>query len=189
MEQLSRITQQLEHYYLQTLNKRMAGIPVVNSRLQVAALEFQPWQQFYLGVMTTPWFMNLMLLPASEEAQRIMSEKYVGDKYSHLFPSGVYEFTQGYEASIGYYQSCSLFSPMFDFPDQETAVTTAHEIINALMEEKNRETLTMRETEVKQAWQPADSEQSPATTLANTNNPTGPRNLSRRQLLTGASRD
>jgi [NiFe] hydrogenase assembly HybE family chaperone len=48
------------------------------------------------------------------------------------FPSGCYEFMGGEEAECGAYQFCSLFSPAFDFCDQDSAVATADEIMRGL---------------------------------------------------------
>ena len=41
----------------------MAGVPMLNPALRVQAVGFRHWQSHWLGVLVTPWFMNLMLLP------------------------------------------------------------------------------------------------------------------------------
>ena len=110
---------------------RMAGLPMNNPALHVAAVGFRPWQEEYLaGVLITPWTINLMLL---------------GDKTSndlHLtadcrrtwdFPSGSYDFMGGEEPECGAFQFCSLFSPAFEFSDQATAEATGREIMDALL--------------------------------------------------------
>ena len=40
-----------------------AGSSFVNPAVEVEAVGFAPWDAHWLGVMVTPWFMNLMLLP------------------------------------------------------------------------------------------------------------------------------
>src|SRR5512143_3606548 len=40
---------------------RMQGLPFLNPALQVDAVDFAPWEAFWLGVMITPWFVNLTL--------------------------------------------------------------------------------------------------------------------------------
>ncbi len=41
---------------------RMRGLPIVNPALAVEAVGFAPWEGHWLGVMVTPWFINLTLL-------------------------------------------------------------------------------------------------------------------------------
>ena len=43
--------------------ERMADIPLLNPALEVQAVGFSVWEAYCLGVLITPWFMNLMLLP------------------------------------------------------------------------------------------------------------------------------
>ena len=48
---------------LREVARRMEGLGFVNQALEVEAVAFEPWQGHWLGVMVTPWFMNLVLLP------------------------------------------------------------------------------------------------------------------------------
>jgi [NiFe] hydrogenase assembly HybE family chaperone len=50
------------------------------------------------------------------------------------FPAGRFEFLASEEPGIGPFAACSLFSPMGDFPDQETALATARAVLDALFE-------------------------------------------------------
>ena len=120
---------------------RMRGVPVINTQLAVNADCFVRWQDYFLGVLITPWFMNLMLLPAGEESAGQMQQQRIGEKQTHVFPSGPYEFIVGAEAGLGRYQSCSLFSPMFDFCDRAAAEETAAAILRELMKMENLEVL------------------------------------------------
>jgi len=56
------------------------------------------------------------------------------------FPAGRFEFIQGHGGDIGAYRSCSLFSPMFEFADQEAAEATAREILALVTEEHEDDT-------------------------------------------------
>jgi len=47
--------------------ENMQGIPILNSRVKVQALGFQEYQDRIIGIIITPWLMNLVLLPAAEE--------------------------------------------------------------------------------------------------------------------------
>ena len=46
--------------------ERMQGLPIVNPELSVEAVGFEPFEAHELGVLISPWFMNLVLLPADE---------------------------------------------------------------------------------------------------------------------------
>ncbi len=118
---------------------RMQGVPVVNDALSVNADHFIGWQGYYLGVLITPWFMNLMLVPATEETRDDLNNRRVATKQTHGFPSGAYEFIVGAEDALGHFQSCSLFSPMFDFQDQQAAIETAAGVMAGLMDVENFE--------------------------------------------------
>ncbi|MEN3371443.1 [NiFe]-hydrogenase assembly chaperone HybE [Dechloromonas sp. ZS-1] len=109
---------------------RMADVPICNRALQVEAIAFRrlpegPW----VGVMITPWAINLLCLPAEGAA---WPDLPACSKYSWQFPSGFYEFTVAEEARLGIYHLCSLFSPAQEFPSQEQARLTALAIAHAL---------------------------------------------------------
>lgn len=174
----------LEQTYRNIEQERMQGLPFLNPLLNVRALAFMPWNENFVGVLITPWFMNLMLLPAEEE----WSDLKVGEKVTHLFHSGAYEFTVGYEAGFGRYQMCSLFSPMQQFVDQAAAEATAVEVMRGLLDSENREGLTMHDEMVRRAWQGGDKpekehEEDGPTLSEKINRP-----ISRRELLRGRQR-
>ncbi len=68
---------------------RMHGLDFVNPALEVEAVGFAPWEGHWLGVMVTPWFMNLTLLPRDVAAWRPLAP---GAKRRYAFPAGEYEF-------------------------------------------------------------------------------------------------
>lgn len=135
----------LEAVFEKIERERMRGLPFLNQRVRVEATPLMDWQGQPLGVLVTPWFMNLMVL--SEEADKKSEEQpkdktwRVGEKVRHVFPSGEYEFTVGAEDEIGQYQMCSLFSPMDQFESHEAAMATAQAVMEALMDEGNQEKL------------------------------------------------
>lgn len=140
----------LEVQFRRIENERMRDLPLLNPALHVQAVGFQQWNGFCLGVLITPWFMNLMLLPPEGDSWQGSS---IGDKQLHQLPSGPYEFILGEEEGIGRYQMCSLFSPVFEFADQATAVATAEAAMDALMRAEHRDTVSTRESEIRQRWQ------------------------------------
>jgi len=109
----------------------MAGLPMLNPVLQVRAIGFQPWNAHWLGVLVTPWFMNLMLMPRLAEHFPPCAER----ESRHLvFPAGVFEFIGAHDAELGSWLACSLFSPMFEFGDQAGAEATALAALQGLLE-------------------------------------------------------
>ena len=148
----------LEQVFDDIQRLRMQGVPVLNPALQVEAVAFTSWQDHCLGVLITPWFMNLVLLPNEADEWTGLA---VGAKVRYQFPSGAYEFIVGYEDDVGRYQTCSLFSPMFEFVDQEAAVATAEAVMQGLMNEENRDLTSMRDKEVARIWRGETEEQTP----------------------------
>ena len=125
-----QICQNLEAAFDAILQTRMQDVPVLNSALSVQALGFLRYQQDWLGVLITPWFMNLLLLPEQDSTWQTRAP---GSKFSQTFPYGVFEFTVANEAQLGVYALCSLFSPMFQFEDQAAAVAAAEAALQGLL--------------------------------------------------------
>ncbi|MFZ2727189.1 MAG: [NiFe]-hydrogenase assembly chaperone HybE [Methylococcaceae bacterium] len=117
--------------------QRMTGIPIINPQLKVQAVDFQAYQQGWIGVLITPWFMNIIYL--SDELLT------VGEKISHQFPAGQFEFTIAYEINLGFYQNCSLYSPMFEFTEQDTAIKTAQSALQALLKLPEKLSISRRD--------------------------------------------
>jgi len=116
--------------------QRMQGLPVVNPALEVEAVGFAPWQGQWLGVMITPWFMNLVLLT---RVRRDWQPLPVGGKRKLQFPAGVYEFIGADDAIVGEHQTCSLFSPMHEFQNHAAARLVAQLAREALFDPANAE--------------------------------------------------
>jgi [NiFe] hydrogenase assembly HybE family chaperone len=144
----------------QVYQQRMLDMPMVNPALTIEAVGFRPWQNRCVGILITPWFMNLMILlpPTEQRAQPPAAD----EKVLHQFPSGSYEFLRCHETGFGDYLSCSLFSPMFDFTNQALAQQTALAVVDLL-------------------WQPPAQYAAPATAT----DAQAPNKLSRRELLRG----
>lgn len=97
---------------------RMAGVAILNTALEVEAYGFRRWGEDWIGVLITPWFMNLICLPGPDSA---WEEASSGTKREMELPSGRYEFLTAQEDELGPYLTRSLFSPMFDFADMARA--------------------------------------------------------------------
>ncbi len=98
--------------------ERMAGFAFVNPALRVEAVGFAPWQGAWLGVIVTPWCMNLVLAPRDSS---LWARLAPGAKRTYHFPAGDYEFVGAVDDTIGDYQVCSLLSPLLEYDDHETA--------------------------------------------------------------------
>ncbi len=152
------LTRGLEQVFERVQRERMQGIPVLNPALKVQGVGFESWGDHCLGVLITPWFMNLVLLPHEGETWTDLS---IGDKVEQVFPSGAYEFIVGEEPGAGRYLMCSLFSPMFEFADQQAAVATATAALQGLMEKENHAPVSMREKEIERIWRGESEEDEP----------------------------
>lgn len=116
--------------------ERMQGLDFFNPALRVEAVAFAPWEAHWLGVMVTPWFINLMLVPR-EAASWVPLRQ--GETRRYRFPAGDYDFIGARDATIGEYQMCSLFSPALEFADHESARLVAQLAREALFDPANAE--------------------------------------------------
>ena len=94
------------------------GLPVHNDRLRIEMVGFRPHADGYVGVIVSPWSMNLTFLPADPDAALPGA---VGASRQHVFPSGGYSFIIGRMEGVGTVETCSLFSPMEEFDDPDVA--------------------------------------------------------------------
>jgi [NiFe] hydrogenase assembly HybE family chaperone len=120
----------LERVFAGIAATRMAGLPMNNPALRVEAVDFRDWHGVWVGVLITPWAINLMLLPGPGGGVRALGPD---EKQRWRFPSGEYEFMGGHDEELGAYQSCSLFSPAFEFAAHEDARTMAEATMHGLM--------------------------------------------------------
>lgn len=121
----------LESEFREIYNAKMRDVPLCNHALHVQAVGFLPWKGQYLGVLTAPWFMNLVLMPGSDSDWPALVS---GTREVIGFPSGRYEFIHHTRPHLGGYKACSLFSPMGEFASQMQAVDVARAVIAALFD-------------------------------------------------------
>jgi hypothetical protein len=142
---------ELERTYRHIETTRMAGLGLTHPGLAVAAVGFAPEAAGgAAGVLVTPWFMNLVWLPDHEparlvepvepvegvepaaKAQPLARVLAVGESRARRIGGEVVEFLGAYEAGLGPFETCSLFSPMFEFVDQAAALATAAAVMRLL---------------------------------------------------------
>jgi [NiFe] hydrogenase assembly HybE family chaperone len=112
----------------------MHGLGFVNPALDVEAIGFARWQGRWLGVIVTPWCINLVLAPHDPAAWQPLPP---GAKRRYAFPAGDYEFVGASDDVLGDYQVCSLFSPVLEFDDHATARLVAELAREALFDDAN----------------------------------------------------
>jgi [NiFe] hydrogenase assembly HybE family chaperone len=115
--------------HFETIYQRhMQSLPIVNRSLHVEAIGFQEFDGDQLGVLITPWFMNLVLLPQAVQTANCVP----GDKSSVEFPSGSIEFTGCKDDTLGFFRTAVLFRTVADLPDQEMARSVAQQVMRDL---------------------------------------------------------
>jgi [NiFe] hydrogenase assembly HybE family chaperone len=124
-------SQRLESAFRAIHENRMRDLAFVNQALRVEAIGFAPWKHYWLGVMLTPWSMNLVLAPRDPAAFRALPQ---GEKRRCRFPAGDFDFIAAADERIGDYFVCSLFSPVLEFADHESARETARLALVALLD-------------------------------------------------------
>ena len=124
------VARRLEIAFGNVARNRMAGMPFVNAALRVEAVGFHEWHGQWLGILVTPWSINILLLPGRGDWPRLAtgSERFVE------LPAGRFRFIAAFDAALGEYHACSLFSPALEFASHEAARATAAAALDALRE-------------------------------------------------------
>lgn len=115
-----------EHIYA----TRMADVPICNTALNVETVGFTEWEGRWVGVLITPWMMNLVLLASADAPLQTLA---LGEVVTWPFPSGSYEFMGCNEGDFGACHTCSLISPMDEFATHEAARAVAQEVMENLL--------------------------------------------------------
>ena len=129
--------------------RHMQGLPILNPELVVEAAEPREFGEHVIFILISPWFMNLVLLPGTEEWDGCDS----GDCIDIEFPYEALQFSVSHDDELGTFLSSVLFGSVSDFPDQASASTVANEVMRTLFTPKkttnrpaagNRKTLSRR---------------------------------------------
>lgn len=125
----ARVAQVFERIHAE----QMAGLPLLNDALQVAAVGFRMHESRVLGMVVTPWMMSAMLFPRADEGWQQLA---LGAKQSHEFPGGSYRFLTNDIDGLGVCQMHSVHSPMRAFRDQAGALLAAEAFLDKLLAPK-----------------------------------------------------
>lgn len=116
-------------HYRQVWQERMADLPFVNPALQVEAVGFTRHQGDWLGVMITPWFINLFLLAGGGE---LWGDIPAGERRYLNLPCGTLQFLADDDPGLGPYQYCPLIAPVSSVPDMASARQAAADALRTV---------------------------------------------------------
>lgn len=125
--------QRLQAAYEQIARTRMAGLPICNPVLTVEVIGFETatgpgrGETGCLGVLLTPWCMNLVWL--SDMPPLVPAP---GESRHHDLGGNAYAFIGARDEVVGPFETCSLFSPVFEFPEPAIARGVALEVLRCL---------------------------------------------------------
>ena len=115
----------------QRIDAGMRDLPIYNDKIAIEAIGFRPFgDSDLLGVMLTPWFMNMILLPI-EPVPLNMAE--IGKSVVIELPAGKRNFVVGGDETSGLYKAHSLHSPVLNFTLPGQACAEAKRLLLLLM--------------------------------------------------------
>jgi len=96
----------------------------------VAAIGFRRYEGDWLGVMVTPWFLNLFLLSGGGT---LWGDIPAGERRHVVLPCGTLQFIADDDPELGPYQYCPLIAPVSHVPDRMAALTAAGSAIATVL--------------------------------------------------------
>jgi len=108
----------LEAHYQNVWQTRMHDLPFVNAALGVEAIGFARYEGDWLGVVITPWFLNLLLVSGGGQ---LWGDIPAGERRYLNLPCGTLQFIADDDPDIGPYQYCPLIAPVSDLTDMAQA--------------------------------------------------------------------
>ncbi|MDE2182713.1 MAG: [NiFe]-hydrogenase assembly chaperone HybE [Alphaproteobacteria bacterium] len=114
----------------QVIDAGMRDLPLYNGKIGIEAIGFRPFGEALLGILLTPWFMNLLLLPVVPQPMEMAA---LGKSVPVALPAGMRNFVVGGDQEIGLYQACSLHSPLLQFKLPGQARAEAKRLLASLM--------------------------------------------------------
>ncbi|MCL2344683.1 MAG: [NiFe]-hydrogenase assembly chaperone HybE [Desulfobulbus sp.] len=120
----------LADHYRQVWQTQMRDLPFVNPALHVEAIGFVRHAGDWLGVVVTPWFLNLFLLNGGGGLWRDIP---AGQRRTVELPCGALQFIADDDPAIGSYQYCPLIAPVTAIPDMGAARQAASDALHAAL--------------------------------------------------------
>lgn len=125
----SQLVAHFEHVWATAMH----DMPFVNPALAVEAVGFRRHAGDWLGVVITPWFVNLFLLPGGGALWRDLP---TGEQATVDLPVGPLEFigdNPGPDAAVAAYQYCPLLSPVQQVESLAAAREIARDALDAVL--------------------------------------------------------
>jgi [NiFe] hydrogenase assembly HybE family chaperone len=120
--------ERLVDYYQAIFEERFRDLPIINPALRVEAVGFRELAEHEFGVLISPWFINLVLLPGTER----WDHRPQGSVCTVELPGGKVDFTVSHDDVSGTMLSAAMFGTVTEFPDQEMAREVARETLRLL---------------------------------------------------------
>jgi [NiFe] hydrogenase assembly HybE family chaperone len=115
----------------QRIDAGMRDMPIYNEKIAIEAIGFRRFGEGkLLGVVLTPWFMNMITLPIEPVP---MDMAGIGRTISVELPAGKRAFVVGGDETIGLYKAHSLHSPVLNFTLPGQAQAEARRMLALLM--------------------------------------------------------
>lgn len=119
----------LEAHYRHVWQTRMHDLPFVNAALAVEAVGFARYEGDWLGVVITPWFLNLLLVSGGGQ---LWGDIPAGERRYLNLPCGTMQFIADDDPDIGPYQYCPLIAPVTNLADMAQARLVAADAIKTV---------------------------------------------------------
>lgn len=108
--------------------------PAENPLLICRAVGFSRYRGDWLGVMITPWFMDLFLLPGGGS---LWGDIPAGQRRYVDLPQGTVPFVAADDRKIGSYQYSRLVAPVSTLPDMAAALSLAQGVMRGITGESS----------------------------------------------------
>lgn len=135
MNDVSDAIETLVAHYQRVYEETFRDLPIVNPAIDVEAIGMRRLDEHEFGVLLTPWFMNLVLLPGSDR----WDDRPQGSTCAIELPGDEVEFIVSHDEYLGTTLSAVLFRSVADFPDQAMARAVAVETLRLLCSREARE--------------------------------------------------
>ncbi len=109
---------------------RMRDLPFYNDGLEIEAVGFRDWEEHCLGIVITPWFINLMLLPGPADDWTGLRQ---GDQSDWHLPAETIRFTANCPEEGDVYLTAPVFTNVVGVPDHAAARAIALQVLDGLL--------------------------------------------------------
>jgi len=116
-------------HYQEVWQAQRHDLPLVNHALTVEVHGFIRYRDDWLGVVITPWFLNLFLLSGGGE---LWGDIPAGQRRYLNLPCGTLQFIADDDPALGPYQYCPLIAPVSGLSDMGAARQIAVDALKAV---------------------------------------------------------